>query len=1153
MRYVLDAFSCYNTSKFNYKMLFFVFWRAKVERNMLTRLLTTTTALLLCLLSHAQIYFPFQSDYSYLKGREASGLSASWMNSSFNYGSWNVANAPFRYGDGEGGTVLNDMRDSYSTVYLRAKFTASNIDQLDDINLEVDYDDGFAIWINGNLELQQNAPDNKAHNAFSTALRESGSYDNFTLHAEDLSLKEGENNIAVQVFNTSLESSDLYFDMKIEAGVPVPEAPKTSDSLQVVFSHQGGFYEENFSLKIEVPDNRYDLVYTIDGSNPQTSLSAKSGVKSATISVNPGSTNGRAKTPCYIVRAALVEGDLAPSNPLTQTYIFLSNVIAQKHPGGSFPTNNVNGQQLDWEMDSRITQSSKYRNEMEASFKAIPSISVVTDNDALFGSQAGIYVNALEHGIDWERFCSVELLNPDESDGFNVNAGLRIRGGWSRHDNYAKHAFRLFFRSEYGNGKLKYPLFEDEGVDEFDKIDLRTAQNYAWSNNQDHNTFIREVFSRDTQGEMGHPYTRSRYYHLYLNGVYWGLYQTQERSEARFAASYLGGQADDYDVVKVNGDYSYVVEATDGNLEKWQELWNYCEAGFSSNTRYFELLGRDSKGVVKKGAEVKVDIDNLIDYMILIFFGGNFDAPVSKFSGNSNPNNFYAIKKRDDKTRGFQFFIHDAEHSLLSEPVGPGDGFDENRVEIDGMNVSSFEKFHPQWLHEKLSSNAEYRLRFADRVEKHFFNNGVLTPENCEKRFLNRAEQIQDAIIAESARWGDGTSGGDPKTKEDDWEPEIDEVVYNYLQYRGDLVIEQLMDANLYSSTAAPDFKVNDKVLSDSKYLFDERVNLTITSRQAGAEIYMTTDGTDPRKVGGNVSESAQRIENETTIELRGTTLFKTRIKRGNVWSPMREMRVVKRYEDYFNIQVTELHYFPADSVINGDTVSQKSFEFIEMKNIGSHSVDMSGLYFETGIEYKFPQESMLHPGMFCVLASSSKWFYERYGVAPTGNYKDNLNNEGEIIRLKSDGGRTVLDFGYVNASPWPEDVQGNGYSLSAIGTYPTGDPMSSDFWKKSTFVHGSPFYDDLGWKLDAEAIDAVSLQIEVYPNPTSDFIFVKNAAEEQVKIEIYTLQGALVYANVLNDNSFIDLRRTAASSGLLLVKLQSNQEYLQYKILYQP
>ena len=126
---------------------------------------------------------------------------------------------------------------------------------------------------------------------------------------------------------------------------------------------------------------------------------------------------------------------------------------------------------------------------------------------------------------------------------------------------------------------------------------LRTSQNYAWSTGDTRNTMLRDVFSRDTQRDMGQPYTRSRYYHLYLNGMYWGLFQTQERSEARFASDYLGGNAEDYDVIKVNTeDWQYRIEATDGDFDNWYEIWNMCQEGFTSNEDYFKLEGKDAEG-----------------------------------------------------------------------------------------------------------------------------------------------------------------------------------------------------------------------------------------------------------------------------------------------------------------------------------------------------------------------------------------------------------------------------------------------------------------------------------------------------------------------------------------------------------------------------
>ena len=172
------------------------------------------------------------------------------------------------------------------------------------------------------------------------------------------------------------------------------------------------------------------------------------------------------------------------------------------------------------------------------------------------------------------------------------------------------------------------------------------------------------------------------------HGVYWGLFQSQERPEANFGESYLGGDNDEYDVVKVDiGDYwnLYVLEATDGNLDAWTTVWDATETGFSSNTNYFQLEGKNPDGTIDINGKKLVDIDNLIDYMIIIFYTGNFDAPVTKFSGENNPNNFYAIYNRMEND-GFIFLAHDNEHTLHVEAESPGVGLYEDRVNIN-LNV----------------------------------------------------------------------------------------------------------------------------------------------------------------------------------------------------------------------------------------------------------------------------------------------------------------------------------------------------------------------------------------------------------------------------------------------------------------------------------
>ncbi len=1097
----------------------------------------------------AQINFDSSANFVYLKGKDAANLPLNWMSESFSTTGWLSGKMPFRYGDGTGGTLLSDMQNNYSTVYMRSTFTASEIDKLDEIHFSVNYDDGFIIWINGEEVFEVNAPDSATYNGFSSDQHEFGNFVTYQLPARDLELKEGVNVIAIQGFNTSLESSDFYFDLKISAEV---KQPQTSDSLKVVFSHPDGFYEQPFDLTLSVPDESYDLIYTIDGSNPQTSANAIDGGKSVKIRIDPSSTSGRPSTPCFIVRASLLKEGLAPSFPLTQSYIFLDQVINQGYPGGGWPGSSVNGQTIDLNMDPDVTTSALYSGQIKESLKAIPSISVVTELDDLFSPATGIYVNAMLHGDGWERFSSVELIDPNGKPGFTINAGLRIRGGYSRHQNYPKHAFRLFFRDEYGAAKLRYPLFEDEGVDEFDKVDLRCEQNYSWAHpgdNKARNTFVREVFSRDTQRDMGQPYTRSRYYHLYLNGMYWGLYQTQERSEARFASDYLGGSKDDYDVIKVGADIGGI-EATDGNTGSWQKLYNLCTRGFTSNSDYFSIQGKDQYGNPKKGGEIMVDIDNLIDYMQVIFYTGNFDAPVSAFMSNAGPNNFYALDRRDDRSSGFIFFAHDSEHSLMFTAEYPGVGLNENRVQIPGMSVNGFNKFHPQWLHYKLTYNKEYRQRFADLAYQNFYNGGVFTPNACHDRFQQRVDQVSGAVVAESARWGDMQQ--DVPYTYADWTKEINDIYTRYFPYRTNIVINQLKAAGLLPSFDPPTFKKDNIALFPGVYTVAGGYNLSLSSPTG--QIYYTLDGTDPRLIGDLVNPTAQQIASGGTISLEGTVILKARVKSGTAWSALSKVKFLKQDEDYTNLKVTELNYHPTDSLAGTEIISGKSFEFIELKNTGDRSINLSGLHFTSSIDYNFKDAEILAPKQFYVVASKPKWFYERHFMVPSGNFSSNFSNSGEQVTISDAKGNPVIDFQYLDVNPWATEPDGDGASLTAAERYPTGNPADPLYWMASSVYDGSPFADDPGLLDSVIDPEVDNADIAVYPNPTKGKLhFRADDLFSVVQVEVFSLSGSMVYKTQVVPGDGIDFGRMSVHPGIYLVNLKNNQKSLVQKIVYQP
>ena len=605
------------------------------------------------------------------------------------------------------------MQNVNASALLRVPFEVADPAAFDAMTLRMSYDDGFVAYLNGTEIARRNAPVATTWNSAATTSRSDelvSTPEEINVSAFLSALQEGTNVLAIQGLNVSAGDADFVLLPELEAfSITSPGSRYFSTATPGAFNSQGGvidfvadlafsqahgFYEAPFQLAITTATPDVTIRYTTDGKLPTATTGS---VYSGPLTI--GATS--------VVRAAAFKPGFESTAVETATYLFLDDVIRQSPTGQAPPgwPTSWGANVVNYGMDPDVvgpndTFNNLYENTIKDDLKSIPAWSIVMNLDDLFGAQ-GIYANPGGEGRAWERAASFEVLDAlGREEGFQANGGLRIRGGFSRSSGNPKHSFRVFFREEYGDGKLNYPLFDDEGVDEFDGFDLRTAQNYSWAFQGDAaNVMNRDVWSRDTQRDMGQPYTRSRYYHLFINGQYWGLFQTQERSEASFAASYFGGSKEDYDVVKAENYNSTV--ATDGNLNAAAAFYDLFHTQLNAATTdaqrfalYMRMQGMNVDGTPNPAYPIYLDVDNTIDYMLVILFSGNSDGPI--LSGGGGTNNFFGVYNRVNPD-GFKWFAHDNEHTLdrgSGDRTGPFN------------NIGTFNLFNPAVLVAAASTGA---------------------------------------------------------------------------------------------------------------------------------------------------------------------------------------------------------------------------------------------------------------------------------------------------------------------------------------------------------------------------------------------------------------------------------------------------------------
>lgn len=614
---------------------------------------------------------------------------------------------------------------------------------------------------------------------------------------------------------------------------------------------------------------------------------------------------------------------------------------------------------------------------------SLPLLSLVTEQKNLWGESGILEVyprNTTKRGIEWERSTSSELFFPDKKGGFQIDTGLRLQGGdfiRGRHlpnkpVPWSKYSFRLYFRGLYGESRLNYQMFPDLPLDEFEHVVLRAGMNDSI------NPFICDELCRRLYRDLGHASSRGVLVNLLLNGESQAYYNPVERIDINFLRSRHGGGTE-WDLVAQFG------EIREGDVNEWNRFKRL-------------MISRDMSVPSNYAKAVEMmEIGNFIDYIMLCIYVDMDDWPY---------NNWRASRERKARAK-WRFYIWDAERSFGTDGkqmLGRQRRVVTSNNLTQGALTSGADIAR---LFRSLMVSPEFRLRFADRVQMRYFNNGVLTDEHVALRHRELTDKMKHVLP--------------------DMSPYIGDV---WIPRRRDIVMRQMASVGIQLSQNAPRFSQHGGSVPAGY-----RLGITAPA----GKIYFTADGTDPREPSANIYESPIAVERHVTVKARSLA--------SGEWSAMTEATFTPEQLG-FPVRITEVMYNP---------LGGSEYEFIELYNFSEIEVDLSWCRLN-GIDFTFGLQAKLGPRERIVLASDQKpeAFARRYpGLKVSGWFSGSLANGGEKLILEDANSKILTSLEYDDKGAWPSEADGNGSSLELDNPLSTASVPTN--WKPSVRPGGTP------------------------------------------------------------------------------------------------
>ena len=999
-----------------------------------------------------------------------------WYSVKYNDSRWKRGKSGFGYGNSNAAT---QVPSGTMSVFVRKKFKINNLSSVEQLILDLDYDDGFVVYINGREVVRENLGTEGVEPSFAEAtpnyvnplLSNSQPTKRYIIDDYADYLVEGENVFAARIHNVSETSSDLLLIPFLTIGTTQPGSDKPDEVLNLTEKTTAKYLHTNFSLSSDG-----EIVYL---SNPSGVIVHQTESTPVPHNVSCGlAADGSDQWQFF------TEPTPESANTTQAFRSLATNQVKIEPAGGLYGSNIVvsmssqTGAAIYYTTDGTepTRQSKVYTEPFEVrkttivraiSFcdtllpmppatqsylfvkrdVSLPIFSLVTDPYNLYDYNYGIYVEGpnaedadphygANYHKDWERPVHVELFWPDGTTRICQNAGVKIAGAWSR--SHAQKSFAIHARNAYGDNRFDCKLFADKDISSFKSFLLRNSGNDWYS------TMFRDALMTGLVRNNNIDIQAYQPSVVYLNGEYWGILNLREKINEHYVANnHPWVDADDVDLLEANGAVVH------GESRHFDAMKSYLNSHSLSSAKNYEYI------------KTQMDVSEFIEYMVLEIYCNNGDWP---------GNNCKFWHPRVDGGR-WRWILYDTDFGfgLYS------DGYNEDKLK-SCLNDNS----GPAFLLNKLLANPTFKRdfinRFADRINCEF------APDVVNSLIDSLSNNISDEIRYHINRW---QSIGN-------WSNNIDK-----LRIFGEQRPDQMRQFIRNSFSAGNDVIISVGV-NDEKAGYIQLNSLTI-KKFPWRGIYFANNPITIRAVarpgykfvGWEGNDSS---EPELTLAVNRNSSFKAVFEKSD--------------DDYNSIVINEINYKSESG--------QDTRDWVELFNTTAADIDVSGWILTDAARLKdfvMPRGTVVPAHGYLVVCENKSKFMNVWPELTNvvGNFKFGLKSEGSVQLFDADG-NLVDDVEYGSKQPWPK-LDSYDYTLSLAN--PFADNSQPMLWERSV-LFGTPGALNDNYVGEPLSVDDAA-QPEVFamchPNPFADEAEItwNQVVAANVRIEIISAQGQVL------------------------------------------